>query len=368
MAGPAYELLPTTGDSEADAAPPPKRRRPPVWIFIAGAVFLLLAVFGLARPPPQLEQTSNGHGATKRVYLRVGELGIDGFGSALQHFKQSIVLAGALDSELILAAQESEHHYSTSRIFNTNSPASDAAADVRNACRIKDHVPPEQRDRLVRGLCAGDRAAAEAMEKIRTEMAACTGIVDMDEDEITQDLNGCIMAWVRQRLLLLPAMAQPLAPPPPNEERPVTVGVHVRWGDTAGKFGTGFRGSMGVPNIARVLRDIRGGELGRRGVRLRIAMERADKDVLARLNETDYELLDSGDALADLRAISKSDVLLLGESSYGVVAHLIAPPGLTVVELAGNYHKYDNTSGFGREVVYIDDDYAPEKLQLPHRT
>ncbi|KAJ7067694.1 hypothetical protein B0H15DRAFT_872002 [Mycena belliarum] len=346
-----YELLPTTGEAASPAVAPAPKRRIPLLCMAIGAAVLLIFIFAW---PPSLNKKDAL--PQPRVYLRVGELGTDGFGSALQRFKQSIVLSGALDAPLVIAAQQSEHNYSTSLIYNTNSSVT---LDVRNACRIREYIPYAARDRLVRGLCAGDPAANAEMQRIKVAMSGCTGIVDTDEDEITQDLNGCIMAWVRARLL---SPVVPLAPP----ARPLTVGVHIRWGDTAGQFGAHFRGSMSTANIARVMHDVRASALSRAGggVRLTIAMEHADPVVLARLNETDYVLLDSGDALADLHALSASDVLLLGESSYAVLAHLIAPPGLTIVELQGDFHKYENTSAFGREVVFMKD-YTPEILRLP---
>ena len=67
-------------------------------------------------------------------------------------------------------------------------------------------------------------------------------------------------------------------------------------------------------------------------------MERAESRVLDWLGEEagSYTLLDSTDVVGDLQRLSANDVLLLGESSYGVLSHLIAPgPGLTLVEGGG---------------------------------
>jgi hypothetical protein len=148
--------------------------------------------------------------------------------------------------------------------------------------------------------------------------------------QTTEDLNGCITGWIRERLgpYPPPALPPPLTFPP---ERAVSVGVHIRWGDTAGQGGEGFRGSMGIPDILRVLADIRA-TMGAHGVHLSIAMEDADPNILARLHEPEYMLIDSGDALADLRALSQNDFLLLGQSSYAALVHLIAPPGLTIID------------------------------------
>ncbi|KAJ7676270.1 hypothetical protein B0H17DRAFT_1080379 [Mycena rosella] len=118
---------------------------------------------------------------------------------------------------------------------------------------------------------------------------------------------------------------------------------------------------MSIKNIVRVLADIRT-ELGKEhDVKLTIAMENAELAVLAQLHEKDYTLLDSGDGIADMHALANQDILLLGESSWGVMVHLVAPPGLTISETVYQ-HKYDNTTGFGRRVVGMDE-YAAEILR-----
>ena len=147
------------------------------------------------------------------------------------------------------------------------------------------------------------------------------------------------MGWVRERLAPAPLHTPaPLTAPP---TRPITVGVHIRWGDTAAAPDVDlstheFYGSWSLPPLVRVLADLRA-FAAPHGIALTIAMENADPAVLGFLNETGYTLLDSGpaEALADLRALCQNDVLLLGESSYGVLAHLIAPPGLTIVQGGG---------------------------------
>lgn len=131
----------------------------------------------------------------------------------------------------------------------------------------------------------------------------------------------------------------PLSDPP---TRPITVGVHVRWGDMAASLDrTGaFYGSMDIPNIVRILRDIRArwGVAGGVGVQVKIAMQNATNagaGVLSqlRVGDTDagtwttLEVVDSGDAIADLYALSNNDILLVGGSSYALTAHLLAPPG-----------------------------------------
>ncbi|KAJ7487267.1 hypothetical protein B0H11DRAFT_2230589 [Mycena galericulata] len=368
--------------------------------------WMILAIVALALLTLMWEWSYSGSSSAKktgdtvtakkeRVYFRVGNIGTEGLGSTLQHVKQSIVLAHALDAELVFAFSKNRD-YSTSRILNGGRDSSDAAVDARNACRIHDVLPPPQRDRIVRGLCGGNETAIAEMQDLKAELGDCTSILDTDETETTTDLNGCIMSWVRARLLAAPPEAlQPSPPPPPYRglpsARPITVGVHIRWGDTAHLFNDtttaassssssssssastsepAFYGSMSPTNIRRILHDVRAafGRAGGPGVRVTIAMKDADPGVLAWLQpelQNGYTLLDTPDAdpMADLRALSRNDILLLGESSYAVLAHLLAPPGLTIVEFPGgwNQHKYTNTSGFGRTVVFLPD-YTPDCL------
>ncbi|KAJ7184808.1 hypothetical protein C8R46DRAFT_1186113 [Mycena filopes] len=341
------------------------------WWILAGLVVLLLVSLAFARrhlapilaQRPQLLAPPPAAAVVPRVYLRAGDVSPEGLGSTLQHFKQSIVLSNALGTSLLLAANDPYElrPYSTSEVYNGDRNFS---LDATKACRIQAYVSQGERGGLVKGLCEGEAWALERMDEVRRDMAACTSVVDTDESETTNDMNGCVMGWVRERLAPAPIREPPTAP----LTRPLTVGVHIRWGDTASAPSEDlatheFYGSWALPNIVRVLADLRA-YAHPHGIALSIAMQNADAAVLGFLGEPadTYTLLDSDDAIADLRALSQNDVLLLGESSYGVMAHLIAPPGLTLVE-GGAFHKFTNTSGFGRHVVFMDE-YSPEDLQL----
>ncbi|KAK7023292.1 hypothetical protein R3P38DRAFT_2958815 [Favolaschia claudopus] len=308
-----------------------------------------------------------------RTYLRAGPLGLEGLGSVLMHFKQSIILSLALQSSLHLAFTDvRDHRYSPSSIFNFHAPANTNALDLIKACRIQDYITHDDRDTLTRGWCNGEGWAVERLERVRERMSDCTGILDLEtgEDELVQDLNGCIISWVRSRLIPRLAFSPlPYSPFSPPFARPISVGVHIRWGDMAAPPGTpilthNFYGSFNFPEITRVLADLRA-YAGPTGIALTIAMEDTNRRVLALLNETEYTLLNSphAKALDDLIALSQNDVLLLGESSFGSLVHLIAPRGLTLVKGDGRLGKFANTSGFGRHVVFMSN-YTPADLKL----
>ncbi|KAJ7891689.1 hypothetical protein B0H14DRAFT_2687958 [Mycena olivaceomarginata] len=344
-----------------------RRRTPLIWIFLAAVLSLCVFVsavwmsplatyLGMRLIPSVAPLEEPKQVSAKRTYLRAGSIGTEGLGSTLHHFKHSIVLSGALDSSLIFSwdvIYDAKHEidvYSTSRIWNgeespIGSRAPSLTIDARKTCRISDQLPSTDRTALVRGLCSGEEWASEEMERIKLAMQDCTSIVDTEYSEHTQDLNGCIMGWIRDRLAPDSHFLPSTLSLPPN--RPITVGVHVRWGDTRSDFkeygGSNLYGSMALPNVVRILNDIRE-RLGQHGVKLTVSMQLHDPDVLAILNETqlDYTVIDSGT-----------------RRRMAFLAHLIAPPGLTIITSG----KYTNTTAFGRNVVELED-YKPDDLLL----
>ncbi|KAK7051799.1 hypothetical protein R3P38DRAFT_2603029 [Favolaschia claudopus] len=312
-----------------------------------------------------------------RTYLRVGPIGGEGIGSLLMHFKQSIILSLALGDVLILGWTDVlDHRYSVSEIFNRHAPASGRTLELGKTCRIQDYMSHEERGKLTRGWCAGDKWAIERLQRLSMRIQDCTGIVDLapGKHELVQDLNGCIMPWIRSRLiphLSFSPLPYASASSPIRLPRPISVGVHIRWGDVAAPPGTDllnhhFYGSFNLPQIISVLADIRA-FAGRAGIALTIAMEDAEPSVLELLGEKEgtYRLLDSGhpNAVQDMIALSQNDVLLLGPSSFGAMVHLIAPRGLTLVAGTGATGKFANTTAFGRHVVYMRD-YTPATFEL----
>ncbi|KAJ6450433.1 hypothetical protein C8R47DRAFT_1171075 [Mycena vitilis] len=336
----------TTNDPQA-------RQRRKLWVLAGMGLFLFVSLVFARRPfaQPMVEQfRPEPHAlipapSPPRIYLRAGDVRREGRG----HFKHSIVFSNALHTSLLLAANDPYelHPYSTSELYNGER---DFSLDVSRACRIQAYVPHDEREPLVRAFCEGQPWAIERMDQIRADMAECTSIVDTEDSSVlsprktTNDLNGCVMGWVRERLAP-PPLQLPLTAP---LARPITVGPGEDMATHA------FYGSWSLPNIVRVLADLRK-YAHPHGIVLTIAMQNARAAVLAFLNEPVYTLLDSDDAFTDLRVLGQSDVLL-------VMAHLIAMPGLTLVE-GGGFHKFINTSGFGRHVVSLDN-YTPESLQL----
>lgn len=90
-----------------------------------------------------------------------------------------------------------------------------------------------------------------------------------------------------------------------------------------------------MENINRILSDVRT-KWGDDRIKVSIAMENSEKEggeeVLKEVKVKEFRLLDSGDGMEDLKQLGGNDLLLVGTSSYGVLAHLLAPKGLTIYE------------------------------------
>ncbi|BGP11394.1 hypothetical protein JCM10049v2_007299 [Rhodotorula toruloides] len=316
----------------------------PLRVFaLAGIVFLL----GIA--VVSVRSSGGSIGKTGRIYIRDGGIGEEGIGSAIQRFKESIILSQALDSHLILTDRPSEHGYSTSDIINRRYLDAAKNVDLSRACNLGDYLPWHRRDELAHGWCAHGPAADPSQVEIAElarQMQHCTVILDARRDEVHEDMNGCLHSWLRDRIGGIPRRSW--------NARHVTVGVHIRWGDAAGQF----RGSMSIENINRLLRDIRD-EFGSGNVDVSLVMEQHDSTILRQIDTPRYRLVDSGDSLADMKRLADNNIMLVAESSYAATAHLLAPPGLTIGQI--EHPKYHNTTAFGRDFVSLER-YTPAWL------
>ncbi|PRQ70817.1 hypothetical protein AAT19DRAFT_10974 [Rhodotorula toruloides] len=269
--------------------------------------------------------------------------------SAIQRFKESIILSQALHSHLILTDRPSEHGYSTSEILNRKYLHAAKNVDLSKACNLGDYLPWYRRDELAHGWCAhgpADDPSQVEITELARQMQHCTVILDARRDEVHEDMNGCLHSWLRDRIGGVPRR--------PWNARRVTVGVHIRWGDAAGQF----RGSMSIENINRLLRDIRD-KFGSGNVDVSLVMEQHDSAILRQIDTPKYRLVDSGDSLADMKRLADNNIMLVAESSYAATAHLLAPPGLTIGQI--EHPKYDNTTAYGREFVSLER-YTPAWL------
>ncbi|KAJ6570533.1 hypothetical protein DFH09DRAFT_1313130 [Mycena vulgaris] len=169
-------------------------------------------------------------------------------GPALNHFKQSIILSRALDSmldsTLVLTSKNSEHHYSTSQLYNGRMNA--APMDARKACWMRDHVPTARRNTLIW------RIAWASWTSTRTRSPRL------------HHGPGPRMAGTYH--------VAPTSPASLMAADAVSDGRCAHplggWSNVAGQF----RGSMALSNIVCVLKDLRA-QVGQHGVNLTVAME-----------------------------------------------------------------------------------------------
>ncbi|KDE03604.1 hypothetical protein MVLG_05939 [Microbotryum lychnidis-dioicae p1A1 Lamole] len=102
------------------------------------------------------------------------------------------------------------------------------------------------------------------------------------------------------------------------------------------------RSSMQLSHINDIISKLRAASAE---LDIRVVMENANSTVLNLLDFKDYTLVDTGNSSADLFSLADNDVILLGESSFGALAHLVAPPkGLTIVEGADEPNKHRDST------------------------
>lgn len=315
--------------------------------------------------PPQLE----------RILLR-RRSDTEGLGSSLQHLKGSIILAEhVVNATFLVGATQSEHDYSTSRVLNEAvlgheaAVAFDLAVDPVAAahallppgsevCQLSDFITHQVRASVLRDVCH-ERADTPALRQARTRLAACKLIVDDIDDEEIQAYNGCVRDFVRARLGAGAGRKS-------GTVGTLRVGIHVRWGDAAQWYRqTGLlRGSLQPRDMNVVVRALLEA-FGRQRVAIKVAIEDADEEVLGLLDfrhEVDA-FISTGDPVEDLRSLADADVLLIGGSSYGVLAHLLAPVRGVTVAQDNTFARTKLSHAGPRHVLFMGDYRASELVQ-----
>ncbi|KAJ7048520.1 hypothetical protein C8F01DRAFT_1190222 [Mycena amicta] len=343
-------------------------------VLLLGLTELLRRLYPPRIPKSLVEPVSS---LQKRAYVRSGG-STEGLGGSLLYFKDAIVLAEALNSSLILT-ESKNWAYSTSMVWNgeltnvTGKPPPSLEIDGRVVCHMQLYLSTEKRQRIVQGLCDGlnEDVRAELVE-LRERLSNCTSLLDTPiSSGANVGLGFCITPWVRERIGPSPAVLARFAHPPLTvpPTRPLSVGLHIRWSDTAESYeahGKQLYGSMPMKNTVQLLHDIKQSPLAVHGVNLTVLMQWADAKILKDLDAVDlpYTLVDS-DAyrppVEDLYKLAHNDILIIGQSAYAALAHMIAPPGLTIVNTVSGI--YSDRSRFGRRVVHFQK-YKTEDLML----
>ncbi|SCV74758.1 BQ2448_7787 [Microbotryum intermedium] len=273
----------------------------------------------------------------------------EGLGSQLNHIKGSMIIAKALGATFILGDSYSHHHYSTSDMINRpifRDPVTERPpvyVPLGQTCALSDHLAYEKRQEVVRGWCLGNHDDQRPMTRVGYSLAKrnCTIIVDdVSGRDFYNDLNQCYTDVLRERLGGIDDRRN-LRPGGSGDAGALTVGIHVRWGDTSGTDNsTEFRGSMPMASINEVIHEAQ-----KRFKRLdiRIAMESHNDAVLAGF-EFDFTVVDSGDVLDDLHALADNDLLLTGSSSFAILVHMMASrQGVTILDGNDRARKFPGT-------------------------
>ncbi|SCZ97965.1 BZ3500_MvSof-1268-A1-R1_Chr3-3g06488 [Microbotryum saponariae] len=284
----------------------------------------------------------------QRILIR-GKTDREGLGSQLNHIKGSMILAKALEATFILGDSYSHHHYSTSDMINGPIYRDSITArppvyvPLGQTCALSDHLPYEKRQEVIRGWCLGNKNDQRPMQRIGYSLAKrnCSIIIDdVSGRDFYNDLNQCYTDVLRERLGGIDDRRN-TRPDGSGDAGALTVGIHVRWGDTSGSDNaTEFRGSMPTASVNEIIHEAQ-----KRFKRLdiRIAMESHNDHVLEGF-EFDYTLVDSGDVMADLHALADNDLLLIGSSSFAILVHMMAAPdGVTILDGNDRARKFPGT-------------------------
>ncbi|KAI5478734.1 hypothetical protein MNV49_004659 [Pseudohyphozyma bogoriensis] len=268
------------------------------------------------------------------VVIRTGGLTQEGIGSAVQHFKMSIVLAELMDRELVLSEIASEHKYSLSDTFNDK--AAIARAEISSpVCVAYDRIQKEALHAILDESCEGADQRKAAQDKLAEIFKGCGTILHQEWDELREHLNGCTEPWVK-RVMLESVCGRPNKRPPPSAA--VHVGIHLRWGDVATEDPSqvDWVRAMRIEDINAVVASVK--RCGRE-MRVRLFAEgfpESGRNVF----DFPHELVDSGNDVQDLCEMGKSDVLIAGGSSFAVLGWQLSWAKVAVISDQGHYKYY----------------------------
>jgi hypothetical protein len=279
-----------------------------------------------------------------RCLERTGGLTREGAGSFAQHIKSSIILASAIDAELRLPeAASNEHNYTLPWFSTIPCPR---VADS-GACTV-DH---SKLLATVSGICNGVIAGDSALHLLDIPQD-CSTIYHHVNSERFEDLNDCISDWYRNALHIRRAT---------KPKREVRVGIHLRWGDVAASRNLSMATkidyrSPSINQINTAYSQITFVECD--VVRIFLYIEKHPHVIPGTFLFRDFEIIDSGDPIADLQHYASNDILIQGKSSWAVFGAFGAERN-TIVITDPDYVKYKqrhrhvlHTYRYGDRVMY----------------
>lgn len=253
--------------------------------------------------------------------LRTTPTNAAGIGSVLAQLRSSAAIATMLGARLSTFSVTSEHPYRVASLLRLDLLHTQMGAGTR-ACSLMASPSYARILDLMGSWCneVGSALADSQAQELQHLLRDCDLILDDRPWDVHYDMSKCTWRWTKQIFSTLG-----------SKSRESGIGLHIRWGDMANN--TAFADpltperSTPIETAAQLLRKLR--ECGVRD-ELSVYMESHNATMLSGLGEP-YRIVDSGDDVGDLIDLASNKVLMLGISSYTVLAHQIAEKGITVV-------------------------------------
>jgi hypothetical protein len=273
-------------------------------------------------PSVGLERTRSSYVPATMCVERSGGITREGAGSFVQHIKSSIILAAAIGADLRLpGVGANEHNYAPPWISNSTCPDAPVhLCSVNHTALIA----------LLPSICHGILRGTTLIDALGN-LEQCNTIYHVvDQSEIFEDMNDCIGPWYKQSLDLL-------SPTRTNATRVggvARIGIHVRWGDLASAAELSRNSTLDYrsPSIRQINEAFsRIIFSGCNHVHVKLYIERHPPVAPGTFVFSDYSIVDSGDALNDLRDYASNDILIQGISSWAVFGAFGSPADAIVI-------------------------------------
>ena len=212
---------------------------------------------------------------------------------------------------------------------------------------------------FITALCMNNELAKSKLYK---HFEKCETITH-DIWETIEDFNDCIEPYISKvlpqvfdNIIYSNRQTQLLSYINSHMAGKLSVGIHIRWGDTStGDLTRLDSRSIGIKHVnefymSTLMRH-------RNKFNFYVFMEHYHTGLSALLDIEDYSIIDTGNDLFDLNLFSKMDIVMHGPSTFAVLASLISP-GKLIITSTPTHTRFVYTKNAINEIVsYKDNSY-----------